>query len=154
MNEYNNQQGGYNSNMYQQQGGYNSDMYQQHGEYNPNAYQQQNGYNANMYGNGYGSNMNQIGNGNMMYNSPQVNPGLGIASLCCGVVSLIFLCIFWPFSVLVAIAGIISGGMGIAKESGKGMAIAGLVCSIVCLVFIIFCLLFYASILFKFNTWY
>ncbi len=60
----------------------------------------------------------QTGNGNI---------GCSIASMVCGIVSLVCCC-FWYFSVLLAIAAIVLGIVSIKNEyEGKGMAIAGLI---------------------------
>ena len=69
---------------------------------------------------------------NMNNNAPaQGGKGLSIASMVCGIVSLVFFCTGW-FCIGCGLVGIVLGAVSLAKKSpGKGMAIAGLVCSII-----------------------
>ncbi len=61
--------------------------------------------------------------------------GFAVASMVCGIVSLVFSCCIPWVTFILALVGVILGGVSIAtKKGGKGMAIAGLVCSIVALV--------------------
>lgn len=60
-------------------------------------------------------------------NAGNGNIGYSIASMVCGIVSLVCCC-FWYFSILLAIAAIVLGIISIKKVyDGKGMAIAGLI---------------------------
>lgn len=55
--------------------------------------------------------------------------GLSIASLVCGVLSIVC-CAAWYISGLFALAGLVLGIISMVKKcSGKGMAIAGIICS-------------------------
>ena len=68
---------------------------------------------------------------------PQQKPsvGLAVASMVCGIVSLVFSCCIPVVTYIVALVGLILGGVSLSqKKGGKGMAIAGLVCSIIALV--------------------
>lgn len=77
---------------------------------------------------------NQNGYNNIQAGAPKPGAGLGIASMVLGIVALCISCCFYYVSIPLAIIGAILGAVGIAKNSGKGMAIAGLVCSIISLV--------------------
>ena len=60
-----------------------------------------------------------------------------ITSLVLGVVSIPFICCTWV-GLVIAIAGLVFGILSITrKESGKGMAIAGIVCSSIAVVVIV-----------------
>ena len=55
------------------------------------------------------------------------SPGFGIASMICGILSLLCCC-FWPLSLVCSIVAIVLGIIAIYnKYDGKGMAIAGIV---------------------------
>ncbi len=54
--------------------------------------------------------------------------GFGIASMICGIISLLACCL-WCISVPLAVISIVLGILQICKGTGKGMAIAGIVCS-------------------------
>lgn len=54
--------------------------------------------------------------------------GLGIASMVCGIVSLIGCCGLWYIGIPCAIVAIILGIIQIVKNESKGMAIAGIIC--------------------------
>lgn len=54
--------------------------------------------------------------------------GFGIASMICGIVSLIGCCGLWYVSIPCAIAAIVLGIVQIVKNESKGMAVAGIVC--------------------------
>lgn len=75
----------------------------------------------------------------------QDKKGFAIASMVCGIVSIVTCCceyIAIPLSIVAIVLGIIS----IKKqESGKGMAIAGIACGGAALAFIIVCLILYAT---------
>lgn len=51
----------------------------------------------------------------------------------CGIVSLVGSCFGWV-GIILGIVAVVLGAVGIKKNSGKGMAIAGLVCGIIALV--------------------
>jgi len=61
-------------------------------------------------------------------------PGMGIAALCCGILGFFFL----PF--LLGPLAIIFGALGL-KNSGKGMAIAGLILGIIQVLLVVIALL-------------
>ena len=66
------------------------------------------------------------------YGTPDPNEGgskaLAIASLVCGIVSLLCSCCGW-LGIIVSVAAVVLGIISINKhEDGKGMAIAGIVC--------------------------
>ncbi len=77
--------------------------------------------------------------------APQDKKGFAIASMVCGIVSIVTCCceyIAIPLSIVAIVLGIIS----IKKqESGKGMAIAGIACGGAALAFIIVSLILYAT---------
>ena len=54
--------------------------------------------------------------------------GAGIASMICGIVSLVGCCGAWYVSIPCAIAAIILGIVQCKKNKSKGMAIAGFIC--------------------------
>lgn len=78
------------------------------------------------------------------YPSEIPGKGLGIASLICGIVSLVLFCIIY-ISIPAAIAGLITGCMAKSKakavRQSNGVAVAGIVCSSIG---IALCLIFYA----------
>lgn len=57
--------------------------------------------------------------------------GLGIASMVCGIISLIGCCGLWYVSIPLAIVAIVLGIVQIVKNEARGMAIAGIVCGAV-----------------------
>lgn len=73
------------------------------------------------------------------YQQPNKKKGLAIASLVCGIVSLVINCCLWYVSLPVSIVGIILGIISIKnKEDAKPMAIVGIVlCSLAVLLAII-----------------
>lgn len=74
-------------------------------------------------------------NGSQNYGSGKgQGTGLGIASMVCGIVSLIGCCGLWYVSAPCAIVAIILGVMQIVKNESKGMAIAGIVCGAIGLI--------------------
>lgn len=62
-------------------------------------------------------------------NHPKKNNTIGILALIFGIVGLLLSCIF--IGIVPAIAGIVLGIVGISKNNGKGMCIAGLICGII-----------------------
>ncbi len=84
----------------------------------------------------YEDNNTQAPVDNTVYSSEPVNygsgkgqgKGLGIASMICGIVSLIGCCGAWYIGVPCGIVAIILGIVQIVKNESKGMAIAGIVC--------------------------
>lgn len=60
--------------------------------------------------------------------------GFGVASMVCGILSLLLSCCLPVVPFILSLIAVILGGVGIKKNSGKGMAIAGLVCGIIALV--------------------
>lgn len=71
--------------------------------------------------------------------------GFGIASLVCGIISLICCC--FGFTFIVGVAGIILGVLGIVKaqQGKKTMAIVGLILSVLGAVFGLIILIFFAG---------
>lgn len=68
-------------------------------------------------------------NGTVDYSSGKgQGKGLGIASMICGIVSLIGCCGLWYIGIPCAIVAIILGIIQIVKNESKGMAIAGIIC--------------------------
>ena len=143
QNSYNQQGGQYNN--YNQQNGQNNNYNQQNGQYN--NYNQQNGqynnYNQQQGGqyNNYGQQPNQMNNPNgynYQYggnNMNQQTPGGGyaIASMVCGILSIV---VCWCYGVIGLILGIVALIMtNLYKKSGArtgdGMAKAGFVCGII-----------------------
>lgn len=127
-NQYQNQS--YQTNQYQ------SNSYQS-SQYQSNPYQD-NQYQNNQYQN------NQYQNGTYGYGTPQNMDGgatgLGVASLILGIVSLLIGCCAstWWLTLLVAVLSIVFGILSIQKNnSGKGMAIAGIICSVIAIVFML-----------------
>jgi len=60
--------------------------------------------------------------------------GFGVASMVCGILSLLLSCCLPVVPFILSLIAVILGGVGIKKNSGKGMAIAGLVCGIIALI--------------------
>lgn len=56
------------------------------------------------------------------------NKGFGIASMVCGIISMIGCCGLWYVSIPLAIVAIVLGIVQIVKNEARGMAIAGIVC--------------------------
>lgn len=68
------------------------------------------------------------------------NIGVAIASLVCGILSLVCCCLSW-FSFILAVAAIVLGILTLVKKyDGKGMAIAGLVTAGIGIVVFIICI--------------
>lgn len=63
-------------------------------------------------------------------NEPQ-NKGMAIASMVCGIVSIVLICCTYYISIPCAIVGLVLGIMSNKKYGKNGMAIAGIVCSII-----------------------
>lgn len=59
-------------------------------------------------------------------------PGFAIASLCCGIASIVFCCLSF-LGIICGACGIVFGVLSLKKEApnGKGMALAGLICGAV-----------------------
>ena len=74
--------------------------------------------------------------------------GFGIASMICGILSIITCCV-WCLSVPLAIVSIILGILQLTKGAAKGMAIAGIICSgvglLLMLCFLVWFVVFQAS---------
>ena len=116
MNTMNNTNGGFNPNgMNNMNGGFNPNgMNNMNGGFNPNGM------------NNFGFNpMNQMGGG----------PGLAIASMVLGIVSVTVCCGGW-IGLIAAVLAIVLGGVALKKQTrGRGMGIAGVACGIVGVVF-------------------
>ena len=56
-------------------------------------------------------------------------PGFAIASMCCGIASIVFCCVGF-LGLICGVCGIVFGIISMKKEApaGKGMALAGLIC--------------------------
>ena len=54
--------------------------------------------------------------------------GLGVASMVCGILSLVLSCCVPYLPLILALVAVVLGAMGIKKNAGKGMAIAGTIC--------------------------
>ncbi len=65
------------------------------------------------------------------YQQPHESAGFGIASMVLGILALCFSCCIYYISLPCAIIGFILGAVGLKRQAGRGMAIAGLVCSLV-----------------------
>ncbi|MCI5803251.1 MAG: DUF4190 domain-containing protein [Lachnoclostridium sp.] len=71
----------------------------------------------------------------MPYNQPQGGSGMAVASMVCGILSLVLSCCIPYVPFVLALIGVILGGVSLhAHNAGRGMAIAGLVTSIISLV--------------------
>lgn len=55
--------------------------------------------------------------------------GLAIAGMVCGIVALVIVCCFWPFGIVLGIAGLILSIISLNKKQSKGMSVAGIVTS-------------------------
>ena len=124
----NGQQGGYqNSAAPYGQGYQGPNPYGQPGYQNgPNPYGQPGFQNPNYYGpqNPYGA---------PGYGQDQGGSGMAVASMVLGIIAFLGVCCY-PVSLLLAIIGLILGGVAIKKNTpGKGMAIAGLILSLISL---------------------
>lgn len=78
---------------------------------------------------------------------PQKTPGMAIASLVLGIVSLVSCCIYYvsgPCAILAIIFGIVTIRKG---PAGKGMSIAGIICGGVALLLVVAMLLFAGAII-------
>lgn len=84
-----------------------------------------NNYNDNNYNDNYNNNYNY---NNQMYNQPEKKNSLGIASMICGIISLLLGCCCESVAITLGLAGIILGIVSLKKnESTKGYAIAGII---------------------------
>ncbi|MGN0620499.1 MAG: DUF4190 domain-containing protein [Porcipelethomonas sp.] len=92
-------------------------------------------------------NNNQIQNNGMVPQEPKKSVGLGVASMVLGILSIILSCCFYYLAFPCGLVGLILGAIGIKKNSGKGMAITGLVLSIISLAFAVICLVVGGAIL-------
>ena len=66
-----------------------------------------------------------------MDNEQKPGVGFGVASMVLGILAILLSCCFYYVAFPLALLGLILGAVGIKKNSGKGMAIAGLVLSII-----------------------
>ncbi|MCH5268482.1 MAG: DUF4190 domain-containing protein [Lachnospiraceae bacterium] len=66
------------------------------------------------------------------YVPEEPNPGLSVAGMVCGILSLVLCCCSQYISLILALVGLGLSAYALAKgKPGRGMAIAGLVCSII-----------------------
>lgn len=66
------------------------------------------------------------------YVPEEPNPGLSVAGMVCGILSLVLCCCSQYITLVLALVGLGLSAYALAKDKpGKGMAIAGLVCSII-----------------------
>ena len=129
---------GYNGNGYNGNG-YNGNGYNGNG-YNGNGYNG-NGYNGNAYNNGYNDNYNPYQPQNT--HGPEESVTISIIAMVLGIISLVFSCCCYALSIMLGIAAIVLGIIGLKKEKkGKGFAIAGIVTGAVGLSFAIIMFVF------------
>lgn len=84
----------------------------------------------------------------MNENNQTQGPGMAIASMVLGIVSLVSSCCIPGVPFACALVGLILGGVSLKNQTdGKGMAIAGLVCSIISLIPSVFVIVSGAGIL-------
>lgn len=67
--------------------------------------------------------------------------GLGIASMVCGILSIVTCCA-WGLAILLGIVAVILGIVQLVTCEPKGMAIAGIICGSIGLLFVLFILIF------------
>ncbi len=132
------QQAGYGANQpgYGGQTGYNQQNYNQQGYSGQPGYGGQSGYNQ--YYGGQNQQTPLSGYAEPVYSQYDAgrqdeSQGYGIASLICGILSLVTCCCCFP-SMPLAVVSIVMGILQIKKGTAKGMAIAGIVCSAIGLV--------------------
>lgn len=66
------------------------------------------------------------------YVPEEPNPGLSVAGMVCGILSIVLCCCSKYLTLVLAVAGLSLSAYALAKDKpGKGMAIAGLICSII-----------------------
>ena len=125
-----------------------SEEYNNAGSTNENGYSQPqysqapsgNQYSYNNYNNNYGGYgggpLNDYGSGKGQ------GKGLGIASMVCGILSIVTICclgslysLYGSIPIILGIAGVVLGIVQIVKNESRGMAIAGIVCGAVGIVF-------------------
>ncbi|MHA2006783.1 MAG: hypothetical protein ACXABO_04550 [Promethearchaeota archaeon] len=70
----------------------------------------------------------------------------GIISLICGLLSIILTFFLGIYGIFFPIIAIVFGGIGIAKDDSRGMAIAGLILGIIAFIFWILFLLLIAAL--------
>lgn len=77
--------------------------------------------------------------------APVPGKGLGITGMVLGIVSLVLLCFLGPFSLILAIVGVILSGIGYSQSkkanAKNGMAVAGIVCSSIAIGIYLICIL-------------
>ena len=81
--------------------------------------QPQNQFYGQMYNNGNG------------FQQPDEGIGFSIASMILGILAILLACCFYPLAFLLAVLGLIFGGVGLKKGVGKGMAVTGIILSII-----------------------
>ena len=117
-----------NNNTYvKPEGGMNNGGYQQ--PYGSQPYNNQQPYSTQQPYNGQQQyqTYNQPNNYYSAAEEPQKASGLAIASMVCGILSIVLCCV-WYLSAILAIAAIVMGIINnVKKMGGKGMAIAGIV---------------------------
>ncbi len=99
-------------------------QFQQQGAYQPIQPGYQGGYDQGGYQNNGYEQQNY-------YQPPQQQPtpGFSIASMVCGILSLVLFCCLWKYDLVLSIPAIALGVIGLKKEeNGKGMAVAGIIC--------------------------
>lgn len=102
------------------------------------GYQQSNPYTSQPYGGGQqnyqGYNQNYYAG---LPQEPQKASGLAIASMVCGIISIVICCV-WYLAAPLAIAAIVMGIINNVKQlGGKGMAIAGIITGVIGLLLVI-----------------
>ena len=79
--------------------------------------------------------------------------GLGIASMICGIVSLVGCCGAWYIGIPAALVAIILGIIQIVKNESRGMAIAGIICGAIGLVLTIIVLIVVTTMMANGTYW-
>ena len=114
--------------QYQQQSSFDQGGYQQQ----PFSQQVQPGYQGSYDQGGYQNSGYEQQN---YYQQPkELSPGFSIASMVCGILSLVLFCCLWKYDLVLSIPAVALGVIGLKKEqNGKGMAIAGIICGAIAL---------------------
>ncbi len=73
--------------------------------------------------------------------------GFGVASMVLGIIAVLFSCCIYVVAFPLGILGLILGIVGIKKNSGKGMAIAGLVLNLIAVALGVACIVLGGAIL-------
>lgn len=86
------------------------------------------------------------------YVPEEPNPGMAVAGMICGILSIVLCCCSQYITLILAVVGLGLSGYVLAKQkAGTGMAIAGLVCSILGLLISV-CLIIVSLFLWQIRT--